>query len=57
MGTPLGEGFIYVPTALYDSYIEHLVSVIPALGVDTATATYIATAITRKIEDYPEICG
>lgn len=39
-----GEGYIYVPSSLYDDYVN-----------GTNWATYKAQF--RKIEDYPEICG
>ena len=57
-GTPTGEGFIYVPTSLYESYISDLVPKIVAFAtangvpIDEPTATYMATAILRKLEDY-----
>lgn len=56
-GMPTGEGFVYVPTALYDSYVTSLVEQVMLGGHDEATATYLVTAVLRKIEDYPEICG
>lgn len=56
-GVPTGEGFIYVPTKFYDNYVANFVEQILAFGFDDATAQYIATAVLRKIEDYPEICG
>jgi hypothetical protein len=56
-GTPTGEGFFYVPSALYEAYIETLVLKGAEIGLDAATAEYIARANLRKIEDYPEICG
>lgn len=57
-GMPTGEGFIYVHSALYENYVSLIVTQATAgFGLDEATATYIATAILRKIEDYPEICG
>ena len=62
-GMPTGEGFIYVPSELYERYVADFVPKIVALAtevgipMDEATATYIITAILRKIEDYPEICG
>ena len=57
-GMPTGEGFIYVPTALYEAYIADwipkIIEFATANGVpmDEPTATYIATAILRKLEDY-----
>ena len=57
-GMPTGEGFIYVPNALYESYIADFIPKIvefaTANGVpmDESTATYLATMILRKIEDY-----
>lgn len=57
-GAPTGEGFVYVLTALYESYITDLTPKIIAFAtannmpMDEATATYIATAILRKLEDY-----
>jgi hypothetical protein len=57
-GVPTGEGFIYVPTALYEDYVANFVTQITVgLGQDEATAAYIARTVLRKIEDYPEICG
>jgi hypothetical protein len=57
-GMPTGEGFIYVPTALYESYVADLA--VKALAIaqsagtpmDEATATYMATVLLRKLEDY-----
>lgn len=56
-GVPTGEGFIYVPTALFEDYVSSFMGQIIEFGMDSATAEYIARAILRKIEDYPEICG
>lgn len=56
-GVPTGEGFIYVPAALYEGYVELIAYQAEQLTGDTATAEYIARAVLRKIEDYPEICG
>ena len=62
-GTPSGEGFIYVQSSLYEGFVAHLVPQVIALAessgmaMDEGTATYIATSILRKIEDYPEVCG
>ena len=57
-GVPTGEGFIYVPAALFEDYVANFVmQIVYGLGQDEATAQYIARAILRKIEDYPEICG
>lgn len=56
-GMPTGEGFIYVPTKFYETYVANLVAQVMMLGHDEATATYLVTAVLRKIEDYPEICG
>ena len=57
-GAPTGEGFIYVPTALFEDYVSNFVmQIVAGFGLDEATAEYIARAILRKIEDYPEICG
>ena len=62
-GIPTGESFVYVPASLVDSYVADftpkIITTCQLLGVpmDEPTATYIATAILRKIEDYPEICG
>ena len=57
-GVPTGEGFIYVPSTLFEDYVANFVMQITLVfGLDEATATYISTAILRKIEDYPEICG
>lgn len=54
---PTGEGFIYVPDSLFEDYVAQSVLQSVALGLDDATADYIARAVLRKIEDYPEICG
>jgi hypothetical protein len=51
-GMPTGEGFIYVPAALFDSYVEFFTAQIITLGLDEATAAYVANACLRKIEDY-----
>lgn len=57
-GTPTGEGFIYVLTALYKAYIADLVPKAIALAasvgntLDEPTATYMVTAMLRKLEDY-----
>ena len=57
-GVPTGEGFIYVPTALFEDYVANfVVQITTGFGFDEATADYIARAVLRKIEDYPEICG
>lgn len=56
-GMPTGEGFIYVPTKFYETYVANLVAQVMQLGHDEATATYLVTAVLRKIEDYPDICG
>jgi hypothetical protein len=56
-GVPTGEGFIYVPSALYEDYVANFVMQIVGFGQDEATAEYIARAVLRKIEDYPEIAG
>jgi hypothetical protein len=56
-GMPTGEGFVYVPTVFYEQYVTNLVAQVVAGGYDEATATYLVTAVLRKIEDYPEICG
>lgn len=56
-GMPTGEGFIYVPTAFYEQYVSNLAAQVMTMGYDEATATYLVTAVLRKIEDYPEICG
>jgi hypothetical protein len=56
-GVPTGEGFIYVPSALYEGYVQLLAYQAEQLTGDAATAEYIARAVLRKIEDYPEICG
>lgn len=56
-GVLTGEGFIYVPTKFYETYVANMVAQITQMGLDEATATYIVTAVLRKIEDYPEICG
>ena len=58
---PTGTGFVYVPSALYDSYITQFVPQTIALGemagmtLDEATATYMVQSILRKIEDYPDV--
>lgn len=56
-GVPTGEGFIYVPSALYEGYVQLLAYQAEQILGDAATAEYIAKAVLRKIEDYPEICG
>lgn len=64
-GMPTGEGFIYVPTKFYEDYVtllaEQAVMLLISQGMSeaeaSATADYIARAVLRKIEDYPEICG
>jgi hypothetical protein len=64
-GTLTGEGFIYVPTKFYEDYVALIAQQAAMLLVSQgmgeaeaqATAEYIARAILRKIEDYPEICG
>jgi hypothetical protein len=64
-GAPTGEGFIYVPAALYEGYVELIAyqaaMLLMSQGMSEAeaqaTAEYIARAVLRKIEDYPEICG
>ena len=64
-GMPTGEGFIYVPTKFYEDYVTliaqqgamFLMSQGMSEAEAAATADYIARAILRKIEDYPEICG
>jgi hypothetical protein len=56
-GMPTGEGFIYVPTVFYETYVANLVAQVMMFGHDEATATYLVTAVLRKIEDYPEITG
>jgi hypothetical protein len=56
-GAPTGEGFVYVPTTLYEGYVELLAYQAAQLVGDAATAEYIARALLRKIEDYPDICG
>ena len=56
-GMPTGEGFVYVPTALYEQYVASLVEQVMSGGHDEATAIYLITSVLRKIEDYPEICG
>lgn len=60
-GMPTGTGFVYVPTSLYESYVADFVPKMIELAemggmtLDEATATYIATAILRKIEDHPDV--
>ena len=64
-GMPTGEGFIYVHAKFYDDYVTLIAYQAAMLLVSQgmgeaeaqATADYIARAILRKIEDYPEICG
>ena len=64
-GAPAGEGFIYVPSALYEGYVtliaQQTAMLLMSQGMGEAeaqaTADYIARAVLRKIEDYPEICG
>lgn len=56
-GMPTGEGFVYVPSALFEDYVANLTEQATPLTGDAATAEYIARLILRKIEDYPEICG
>jgi hypothetical protein len=56
-GAPTGEGFVYVPTALYEGYVDLVAYQVEQLTGDAATAEHIARAVLRKIEDYPEICG
>ncbi len=64
-GVPTGEGFIYVPAKFYEDYVTLIAYQAAMLLVSQgmgeaeaqATADYIARAILRKIEDYPEICG
>ena len=64
-GAPTGEGFIYVPSALYEGYVtliaQQTAMLLMSQGMGEAeaqvTADYIARAVLRKIEDYPEICG
>ena len=57
-GMPTGEGFIYVPSDSYESYVADFIPKIIQLAIsfgmpmDEATATYIATMILRKLEDY-----
>lgn len=48
-GTPAmsGQGFVYVPASMYEAYRE---TYEPTTGA-------MFSAIFRKIEDYPEICG
>ena len=56
-GVPTGEGFIYVPSVLYEDYVAFFNMQIVQLGTDEATAEYISRTVLRKIEDYPKICG
>jgi hypothetical protein len=56
-GVPTGEGFVYVPSALYEGYVEWVATQTEQMVGDAATAEYMARAVLRKIEDYPEICG
>ena len=54
---PTGEGFIYVPSALFEDYVANFaMQIVYGFGLDEATAQYMARAVLRKIEDYPEIC-
>ena len=55
-GTPTGEGFVYVPQADFEGIVTYMVTIASEF-IDNATAEYVARAILRKIEDYPEICG
>jgi hypothetical protein len=56
-GMPIGEGFVYVPAALYEDYVANFTEQVTVLIGDAATAEYMSRSILRKIEDYPEICG
>jgi hypothetical protein len=57
-GVPTGEGFVYVPSALYEDYVANfMIQITAGFGLDEATAEYMSRAVLRKIEDYPEICG
>lgn len=56
-GIPTGEGFVYVPSTLFEGYVELIAYQAAKVVGDAATAEYIARTVLRKIEDYPEICG
>jgi hypothetical protein len=51
-GLPTGEGFIYIPTSMFDAYRAAYEPAFEALG-----AAGLFDILFRKIEDYPEICG
>ena len=63
-GVPTGNGFLYVPAKFYADYLAmatmQAAYLLTQQGMGEAeaqaTAEYIAMAILRKIEDYPEIC-
>lgn len=60
---PTGQGFIYIPTHLYEDYVSNFIDQMLELGsitgieIDAETAESTSRAILRKIEEYPEICG
>lgn len=60
---PTGQGFIYIPTHLYEDYVSNFIyqmlNLDPIVGIeiDAETAESTSRAILRKIEEYPEICG
>ena len=56
-GEPVGEGFVYVPTALFEDYVADLTVQATLVTGNAAVAEYAVRAVIRKIEDYPEICG
>ena len=57
-GMPTGYGFVYVPSALYENYLTDFAVKVVELAtttgtpMDEPTATYMATLILRKLEDY-----
>jgi hypothetical protein len=50
-GLPTGEGFIYIPARMFDSYRAAYEPVFDQIG-----ASGLFDILFRKIEDYPEIC-
>ena len=51
-GMPTGEGFLYIPTSMYEYYRAAYEPVFEQLG-----AAGLFDILFRKIEDYPEICN
>lgn len=51
-GAPIGEGFIYIPTSMFEYYRAAYEPAFEQMG-----AAGMFDILFRKIEDYPEICG